>query len=255
MNAFETIRVRLDRADSQVEHLHVLTAAWIENQNLHLGYHHDEDAGIYTIQILGFKQPPVEWGVIVGEVIHNLRAALDNTIYQLVILNGTQPPKDNHLQFPIASQPGGWKLHGGGNLRGASQKVIAAVEQCQPFNATERPHPLELLAALNDIDKHRLVHPAVTRVPEWRPPIKGISSPAHVAWQRNISDGSVEETAVRYRVHPPHARLELDMDAPIPIYVAFGQLGSLIHHAGLRMLSQEIRGIISGLANVVGEAF
>lgn len=250
---FEPIRTRLDWADLEIEELHTVTAAWIEDQKLTLRYHHDVDAGIYTIWIDGFGQPPVEWGIMVGTIAHNLRASLDNTIYQLAILNSGQPAPDNRLQFPICSQPGLWKPQGGQNLIGVAQKAIVAIEQAQPYNFNDRPHALEILAALNDVDKHRSVHPIVSQLFDWLPAIRRSTPPAEIEWMRNDSDGSVVKSAVRYRVRPPYAKLEFDLGGRLPIFIGYGERGSIIDIVNLRVLSKKIRDLISGLAHLVGE--
>src|SRR5688572_25272980 len=42
---------------------------------------------------------PVDWSLAIGEIAHNLRAALDGLIYQLIRDNGKWPNFNN--QFPI----------------------------------------------------------------------------------------------------------------------------------------------------------
>ena len=252
--SFLPIRTRLDWADLQIEKLHARTLTWSGKQNMTLQHKHDVNTGIYTFWITGFKEPPVKWGIAVGDVAHNLRAALDNTVYQLAILNGVTPPPENRLHFPITSQPGNWKPQGGSNLIGVAQKCIVAIEKLQPFHFNDRPHALEVLAALNDIDKHRGVHSVVAHIPEWRPTLVRSVPSSFVQWQRNISDGSVDQTQIRYRVDPPHARLEFNADSGIPIRIKFGQRGSYITIGELATVSQEVRRIISRLAKIVGES-
>src|SRR5688572_13514485 len=41
----------------------------------------------------GEAEPPVEaWGAIIGDVVHNLRSALDHLVWQLTLGNGHVPP-------------------------------------------------------------------------------------------------------------------------------------------------------------------
>src|SRR5215213_8436860 len=50
------------------------------------------------------KPVPVveEWGPIIGDVVHNLRSALDHLVWQLTIANGHTPPNP----IPWRGQPG-----------------------------------------------------------------------------------------------------------------------------------------------------
>lgn len=253
MAGFGPIKDRLDRADCQVEKLHARTTTWVENQNLQIAYDHDVQSGVYTIWIEGYEEPPSSLGLIVGEVAHNLRAALDNTVYDLAIRNSGQPSPKNRLQFPIVSCRADWKPQGGSDILGLSQKAIIAIENLQPFKFDDRPNALEVLAAINDIDKHRLVHPAIVRVADWVPRVVRSDPRCSLHFQRNLSDRSIGKTAVRYRVKPPHAQLEFDQEAQLPLQVGFGDRSSLIHCQQLKVLSQEVRRIVEGLASLVGE--
>ncbi len=51
----------------------------------------DEETGEGVIRVKVLKAPPVEWAVIVGEVAHNLRSALDHMVWQLALKQATTP--------------------------------------------------------------------------------------------------------------------------------------------------------------------
>lgn len=116
------------------------------------------------------------WGVFVGEVLHNLRSALDNLVWQVAKLNvpdlaaayGTKTPR---MQFPIFMHP--HPLKGGGDskcfhgvgikthLEFVDPKHRSMFEAQQPYfgkNGRERD-PLWVLKHLNDIDKHQIIQP------------------------------------------------------------------------------------------------
>ena len=55
------------------------------------GVSNDRDTQTGEIVILG--EPPVhEWGAMVGDVVDNLRSALDHLVWQLTLANGHTPP-------------------------------------------------------------------------------------------------------------------------------------------------------------------
>jgi hypothetical protein len=99
----------------------------------------------------------------IGNVLFNLRSALDHLACQLVIANGGVPEfvTPPLTAFPVwaerLTQNGGIK-----DLRiagGVSPQVLAKVEGLQPYNRPDDPtlDPLWILTELNNIDKHRLL--------------------------------------------------------------------------------------------------
>lgn len=100
---------------------------------------------------------------IVGDVVHNLRSALDHIAWQLVLLDGGQP--DERTVFPIHLSSVNTK----GNERHLTiepgirrSDIMDAVESMQPYDAIKHGHPPEtdalgILQRLNNIDKHRLL--------------------------------------------------------------------------------------------------
>ncbi len=50
---------------------------------------------------------PVEWSVITGEILYNMRSALDHLIWQSVLTNGQTHGR--HNEFPIAIDQQRWQ--------------------------------------------------------------------------------------------------------------------------------------------------
>jgi hypothetical protein len=118
---------------------------------------------------------PGEWPIILGEIMHNLRSALDHMITALTILEkghaleGTEFPvfesefdysrvrsKGPHRGEPAA----GSGLH---KIRGLGSNAKAVVRSLKPFEVRKTLPPqqqpaLALIHALNVIDKHRSIH-------------------------------------------------------------------------------------------------
>ena len=64
--------------------------------------------------------PAARWGLIFGDAMYRLRAALDHAVYAIGAKeSGAKPPPDwKRLQFPITETPGKWK-----SLVGASDPL------------------------------------------------------------------------------------------------------------------------------------
>lgn len=103
------------------------------------------------------------WPIHIGNILHNLRAALDGIVYEVILLGRKEP--NNQTQFPIFVWRGNCddkhndsSFLGRGlqrQLAGVNPHFHAIFERHQPFGR-ERD-PINLLKLLNDSDKHRLL--------------------------------------------------------------------------------------------------
>jgi hypothetical protein len=104
-----------------------------------------------------------EWALVVGEILFNLRSALDHLAYQLHVaaLNGNVPEAIERVsQFPIYNTVDGWA----NNLyRNLSSRDQDALHDLQPYIARNdcwewTRHWLNLLNVWHTFDKHRKLH-------------------------------------------------------------------------------------------------
>jgi hypothetical protein len=171
------------------------------------------------------ESPDAGWGLRVGEFLHNTRSALDNLVWQLVLLNQREPWDKN--QFPIytnaAKPPSRRRLDD--MLRGVGTDERTFIEELQPYLG-EHLHrrtrvALKWLVTLSNTDKHRYLHPAVgvldplkvstTTVASTHPMTDNRSSTHHL-----LQDGA-ELLAIRTS---PDARVV--MEGEVAFDVAFG---------------------------------
>ena len=122
-----------------------------------------------TFKLLNTVLPPIGIGLMVGDILHCYRAALDNLIWELITLtNGASPLAEMKPEFPIfvgIDRKGkpltseGLRRRIEGKTHGLSPFLRTVLETMQPCNATHNPadHPLWLLHQLNNVDKHRMV--------------------------------------------------------------------------------------------------
>src|SRR6266511_2429033 len=62
---------------------------------------------LYATSLMG-PFPTIEWGVRIGDCLHNLRSALDHVVWQLALLHLQRQPTDKEarrIQFPIEHIP------------------------------------------------------------------------------------------------------------------------------------------------------
>jgi hypothetical protein len=120
----------------------------------------DSEAWEWVEEFQILEDTPVRLGVILGDVLHNLRSCLDHIVWQVTLLDGNTP--DDRTQFPIASKSEAqFQTMADERIPGLSQEHRAMVQRVQPYHRGDEAslHPLSVLADLSNIDKHRIVHP------------------------------------------------------------------------------------------------
>jgi hypothetical protein len=108
------------------------------------------------------EYPPLRWGVMLGDCVHNLRSALDHLVCQVTLLDGGTMEDCSQTQFPIASKSEAqFEQMADFRIPGLSKKHRAMVKRAQPYRAGDDAwrHPLAILADLSNADKHRILSP------------------------------------------------------------------------------------------------
>jgi hypothetical protein len=111
--------------------------------------------------------PPISWGLLIGDIAHNYRSALNHAAWSIVD-RGSKPvstlsnDQRRAVQFPIESDEASFANRVQFALPGAATADIACVRQVQPFaeEGDIEYHALRMLNALNNDDKHRVIQPA-----------------------------------------------------------------------------------------------
>lgn len=123
------------------------------------------------------KEPPVRIAILAGEVVYQLRCALDHLAFELVSRNPTGATlrnkwrRDCHfplcLKIPVAGNPPvprplplAFNFFSDA-LPGITPEAFAIIEQLQPYNGGYGPTQLGWLEHLVNIDKHRHFHVVV----------------------------------------------------------------------------------------------
>jgi hypothetical protein len=109
------------------------------------------------------KEPPPDWGILIGDCVHNLRSALDHLAFQLMLANPKLKwPIPRKLvkssAFPITLSS--TKFRGAQHrLAGVSATAKAIIECLQPYHRRKYPGTRTLweLEELWNGDKHRLL--------------------------------------------------------------------------------------------------
>ncbi len=118
---------------------------------------YEPEAGEHVFRLRVLEEPPsVLWGIVAGDVIHNMRSALDHLIEQLTIRHSGRPlAKTEFPVFVDADKFGGRERS---MIGGCSPAVREAIRDLQPYHRNDpTTDPLWKLHDLWNMDKHRVV--------------------------------------------------------------------------------------------------
>jgi hypothetical protein len=171
--ALAGIRQKLHRAETHLDSLDVEMRAFTDGMPSPLGDPQPRADQTELAIPLRLQRPmPLVWGVVLGEIVHDLRSALDHTIFQLTLdYTGKELERTG---FPISDKADNWDQRGGPKtpdnplgfaklsamyqIRGVGKGVVDYVKRLQPHSM---PNPqrsaLGALHLLWNQDKHRLL--------------------------------------------------------------------------------------------------
>lgn len=158
-------QLKLDRALQHLQSLESKVHLWKQGDAHRYVPEFDRKSGKKRIKVEILDTSPVEFGIIIGDCLHNLRSALDNLVIELIVARHGDPPPSRfveHSEFPIF----GSKVMNSsacrkriGSIAPTTQTII---EELQPYKRGKKyaSDSLWLLHKLSNMDKHRL--PALT---------------------------------------------------------------------------------------------
>lgn len=162
LNPDAAYTLKLGRAQKHLDELNLEIAAFSEDHPCVPVRDRQTKPNVWRIAAHLAQKPAPDIALIVGDVVHNLRSALDHMARAL------RPDKRNTLaQYPIlrddiwADKPSpgeevsdrvaAWER----NVKGMDTGAVAIIKESQPYLATgPGVHPLRTITALNNADKH-----------------------------------------------------------------------------------------------------
>jgi hypothetical protein len=214
----------------------------------------DPDSGWYVIHLTRIDYPrEYTLGILFGDVMHNLRCALDYIVTALV--GASNAALTNSHQFPVFSTKVGYENRVGNNLvaipgikgrQGPLHGVTIGLQDIwdvQPFHRKKDPRgdPLYVVHRFSNADKHRII---ADNLPFLQESVLQISP----------SEGIVEEVrnqvAPRWEVQAEHEVGRIRYAAPFPSNVYLQGHVTVEVYFGTPAFAQEPRGIVIPLGYV-----
>jgi len=156
------IRVKIERAKKHIDDLDISCRYFFSSDPYKVESKSDPKKGQRTYHLVSAKDIPPDISPVIGDILQNLRSALDHMAFQLFKVGpGGQSGGDGkHIYFPIFDGAAKYKSGVIGKVRGMRQNAIDAIQAVKAYKGGNEI--LWRLHALNNLDKHRLLITAVS---------------------------------------------------------------------------------------------
>ncbi len=159
---------KVDRAEELLETLADEWRAFLDTNPWPSRIDDRTEPGWHRVCLDFTAPPPPRFAIVVGEVAHDLRSALDHLAWrEAVECVGLQEAECHAsvITFPLAKSPAAFKS--AQTLKYVGDNARAVMERHQPYESTEDKGPLSLglLHWFNRMDKHRTIHVAAIGAP------------------------------------------------------------------------------------------
>lgn len=226
-------RVKLARAGAHLTTFSEACDAYVRASGVGFGYERDPAIGSIKVMLQQDAEPPMLLGAIVGDILHNLRSALDAIAWAACQQDGLTAKQKNNVYFPIGLDPAGWPSLAAGKLPGLDGGKLEVFRRLQPWFREETAkamgisvpfstitsQPLSRLNELARVDRHRVPHPVLARAGDtWLGSPDGVEIAAVAGSYRLAKPG---EVVLEWRVNPPNAVHDVHPDGEL--ILAFSQ--------------------------------
>jgi hypothetical protein len=152
---------KVNRAEEAIEAMAQEWIAWRQSNPYPTRVEADPTSGEYRVYFDFSIRVPERFPVLLGEVAHDLRSALDHLVWREAVeqIGRKQADKKaNSIAFPIHRTR--VALNRSRVRQFVSDDAWRIIERHQPYDRGKPPRPktLQMLHWINRIDKHRLLH-------------------------------------------------------------------------------------------------
>ena len=153
------VRAKIERAKKHVGELQIALGAFYQTNPYVVRPEDDANTGDLIYRLCAAASIPIEIPIIVGDVLHNLRSAMDHLVWQLVEANGNAP-RERATCFPVGESPEKHESRADRSAKGVCEEAMNLIADAKPYKGGD--DDLWHVHELNNIDKHRLLLPAAT---------------------------------------------------------------------------------------------
>lgn len=219
----DSVLMKINRADEHIHEFDPALSAYLAGNPHVPRVDHDAKTGITTLRLEVRNPLPLKMNAILGDVLHNLRSALDHLAWQVALLNVSTPY--DRTQFPIFDDGQRYANAASGRyfvLQSVAPVHRALFERLQPYQrgSQAQTHPLWLLHELSNTDKHRLVPVISTVVADNSLKINSMQA-SGIIDIRAGGRGQAVDGAILAQFRMPGAHVNADTE--VSLEIQFGQ--------------------------------
>lgn len=148
-----SLRIKTERAKQHIRYLECEVRCFLATKPYVVGTKRDPQTRKPIYYLTEVRDTPLHLSATVGDVLHNLRSALDHLAYQLVEVGRDRP--DENTSFPIFNSATEYNSKKTGKIKGMRPDAIKAIDDIKPYQGGN--DALWKLYRLNNIDKHRVL--------------------------------------------------------------------------------------------------
>lgn len=149
----EGSKQKVERAKEHISQLEAEIQEFLGREPYRIVLEEEQQNGdlIYRVKIK--EQPPLRWSAIIGDIVHNLRSALDLLANDVVSANCKIP--NHYTAFPVCKSAKDFEDRLPKMVRGASTEAIRIIKSLKPYKGGNEE--LWRIHHLDIVDKHRLI--------------------------------------------------------------------------------------------------
>jgi hypothetical protein len=156
----KSVRLKIDRANHHIRDLASQIIAFGESRPYESRHDRNPNTRCIECTLTKVGELPDPLSTITGDVIHNLRSALDHIAYLLCI--SRSGCKGSSVYFPISEDALKYEAEAPRKIKGMRQDAVKAINRIEPYGGGAGDI-LWRLHALDNADKHRLLVPILAR--------------------------------------------------------------------------------------------
>lgn len=146
------LTIKVDRAKEHLAEVERESRAFLATRPYEIGVRRHAETQRTIYYVSGVRDTPPRLAAVVGDVIQNLRSALDQLAAQLVEI-GTGTSAGKHVYFPIGDDLASYSAKKAKQTTGMTAAAVHTIDALRPYKGGNES--LWQVHALNIIDKHR----------------------------------------------------------------------------------------------------
>jgi hypothetical protein len=152
---------KIDRASEHLDSLAFGCRLFLKSKPYYVTADFDPEAGYHVVRLRVRQTVPLALSVVVGELVHSLRSALDQAVWLIACRsNPVEKLWDERIArkiaFPFADCREKFQAHK--LMAYITDDAKAVLDKAQPYQGTDQAMALAAVNRLWNIDKHRVVH-------------------------------------------------------------------------------------------------